>query len=89
MLEARALHVPAAMDKPTARIRRRDLRVLVHATRMGAMQAVPLLGGGPVTTLPVKPLPLGTERVPINPVTVALAFVVGIGIGFLATVPLW
>jgi len=77
------------MDQPTAKIRRRDLRVLVHATRIGGTQAVPRRRVVPETTLPVKPLPLPDQPIPINPLTVVLAFVVAMGVGFVATVPFW
>jgi len=77
------------MDQPTARIRRRDLRVLVSATRIGVAPAVPVLRVVPETTLPVTPLPLPGDPIPINPLTVVLAFVVAMGVGFVATVPFW
>jgi hypothetical protein len=79
------------MDQPTAKIRRRDLRVLVSATRIGVAPAIPVLRVVPETTLPVKPLPLAMpdQPIPINPLTVVLAFVVAMGVGFVATVPFW
>jgi len=77
------------MDQPTARIRRRDLRVLVQATRFGGMPAVPVFHATPETTLPVKPLSLPDRPIPVNPLTVVVAFVVATGVGFLATMPLW
>ena len=77
------------MDQPTAKIRRRDLRVLLSATRVGVATAVPMLRVAPETTLPVAPLPMPDDPIPINLVTVVLAFVVAIGVGFVATVPFW
>jgi hypothetical protein len=77
------------MDQPTAKIRRRDLRALVSATRIGVAPAVPVLRVVPETTLPVTPLPMPDDPIPINPVTVVLAFVVAMGVGFVATVPFW
>jgi len=81
---------PSVMiDEPTARIRRQDLQMLVQASRLGAI----VVGVGPETTLPVRPLPpptgTATGRVPVNPVTVVIAFVVSVGVGFVATVPFW
>jgi hypothetical protein len=83
------------IDEPTARIRRQDLQVLVQASRLGAMVVVPVpvLDVVPETTVPVRPLPpptgTATGRVPVNPVTVVVAFFVAVGVGFVATVPFW
>jgi len=77
------------MDQPTAKIRRRDLNVLVRASRTGVAPAVPILRVVPETTLPVRPLPMPDQPVPINALTVVLAFVVAMGVGFVATVPFW
>ena len=81
-------------DEPTARIRRADLQVLVQASRLGAMVVVPVpvLDVVPETTVPVRPLPAPTGttgHVPVNPLTVVIAFLVSVGVGFVATVPFW
>jgi hypothetical protein len=78
-------------DEPTARIRRQDLQVLVQASRLGAMVVVPVpvVAVAPETTVPVRPLPPPDGRVPVNPLTVVIAFVVSVGVGFVATVPFW